>query len=172
MRIFQALSSLFLFIIASCYPAPKAAGQFTNAEFNNMADEMAKGEAADISLNELLKIKEKVVLLDSREKKEYEVSHIPGAIWVGYDDFNLDRIKAFDQNTQFVVYCSVGYRSERVSEKIQNAGYRNVLNLKGSIFQWINEGHPVEDSNGNETMKIHGYNKKWSKWIKNGEIVY
>lgn len=30
-------------------------------------------------------------LLDARTYREFEVSHIPGAIWVGYEEFSLDR---------------------------------------------------------------------------------
>ena len=34
----------------------------------------------------------KYLLLDAREKREFEVSHIENAMWVGYDDFDLKRV--------------------------------------------------------------------------------
>jgi rhodanese-related sulfurtransferase len=141
-------------------------------DFNKMAENMAKGDAQDINVDDLLKIKEEVVLLDSREHDEYNISHIPSAKWVGYDDFSIERLDGIDKNSKIVVYCSVGYRSERISEKLMKEGYKNVYNLKGSIFKWYNEGYKIVDPSGVPTRKIHGFNKKWSKWIKDGDIIY
>ena len=172
MKSLKFLSSLIIFAFSSCYPAPKATGQFTEVDFNKMADKMAKGDAKDIIVDDLLRIKKEVVLLDSRELEEYKTSHIPSAQWIGYDDFSIERLNDIDKDAKIVVYCSVGYRSERISEKLMKAGFKNVYNLKGSIFKWYNEGYKVVDESGNPTKKIHGYNKKWSKWIKNGDIIY
>ena len=36
-------------------------------------------------------------ILDARSYREFEVSHIPGAIWVGYREFSLDRLAGIDQ---------------------------------------------------------------------------
>ncbi len=172
MKLFKAYTAFWVLLLTACYPAPKAAGQFTDSEFDTMANEMAKGDTKDITVDQLVRIKDKVVLLDSREKKEYEVSHIPGAIWVGYDNFTVDRLKTIDKKAKLVVYCSVGYRSERIGEKIMDAGYEDISNLSGSIFKWVNEGYKVVDTQGKETKKIHGFNKKWSKWVKSGEVVF
>lgn len=163
---------LLIILITACYPAPRAAGQFTDNEFEAMAAEMAKGDTKDITVDQLVRIKDDVILLDSREKKEYDISHIPGAIWVGYDDFTLDRIKDIDKNAKIVVYCSVGYRSERIGEKIMDGGYNDISNLSGSIFKWVNEGYKIVDSGNQPTKKIHGFNKKWSKWVRKGEVTY
>ena len=69
------------------------------------------------------------ILLDARELKEYKVSHIKNAIHVGYDKFNLKETtsKLSDKNATIVVYCSVGIRSEDIAEKLQKAGYTNVI---------------------------------------------
>ncbi|MEN8818965.1 MAG: rhodanese-like domain-containing protein, partial [Polaribacter sp.] len=52
------------------------------------------------------------------------------------------------------------------------AGYTNVLNLYGGIFEWKNKGNLVFDSNGNATEKIHVFSKEWSKWLLKGKKVY
>lgn len=171
-RPYHFLQFLIVFIFAQCYPAPKAAGQFTDQEFNNMAAQMAKGTVKDISTQELKVNQSDIILLDTRERKEYEVSHIPGAIWVGYDDFDLNRLPDVAKDKKIVTYCSVGYRSERIGEKLQKAGYQDVNNLKGSIFKWVNEGNTIVDMSNQSTKKVHGYNEKWGKWVKNGEVVY
>lgn len=108
--------------------------------------------------------------LDARETEEYDVSHIKGAMPVGYDDFSLDGIKLQKQDT-IVVYCSIGYRSEKIGEKLQKRGYENVFNLYGGVFKWMNDGYPIY-SNGEETDRIHTYNKKWSQWVYQGEKIY
>ncbi|MFZ1571668.1 MAG: rhodanese-like domain-containing protein, partial [Candidatus Kapaibacterium sp.] len=98
-----------------------------------------------------------VILLDSREKKEYDVSHLKNSIWVGYSDFNLERLKGIDKSSKIVVYCSVGYRSEKISEKLLSNNYTNVSNLYGGIFEWVNNNSPIYDLNNKSTKKIHAY---------------
>ena len=46
------------------------------------------------------------------------------------------------------------------------------MNLRGGIFDWVNMGYPVYDKEGNETQKIHAYDKSWGKWLIKGEKVY
>jgi len=78
-----------------------------------------------------------VLLLDARELNEYKVSHIKNARFVGYDQFEVDKIKSVDKNQKIVVYCSVGYRSEKISEKLKQAGFADASNLYGGIFEWV-----------------------------------
>lgn len=114
------------------------------------------------------------VLLDAREQKEYDVSHLKNAIQVGYDHFDLAKTtsKLTDKNATIVVYCSVGIRSEDIAEKLQKAGYKNVFNLYGGIFEWKNKQNIVVDSLNNPTEKIHTFSKEWSTWLKKGIKVY
>ena len=120
------------------------------------------------------KVNSNVVLLDARELKEFKVSHIKNAIHVGYDNFNLKETtsKLADKNATIIVYCSVGIRSEDIAEKLQKAGYKNVFNLFGGIFEWKNKQNVVVDTNNNPTEKVHTFSKEWSKWLKKGIKVY
>ena len=115
-----------------------------------------------------------ILLIDAREYEEYKVSHIDKAVFVGYDNLNLKPIEKVPRDTKVVVYCSVGYRSERVGEKLKEMGFTNVYNLYGGIFEWVNQGYKVVDSNGNEVKQVHAYNKNWGKWVSNDnyEKVY
>ncbi|MCF8275888.1 MAG: rhodanese-like domain-containing protein [Flavobacteriales bacterium] len=111
-------------------------------------------------------------ILDTREPKEFEVSHLPKAKLVGYDDFDLASVKSIPKQDTIIVYCSVGYRSERIGEKLQKAGYTHVFNLYGGIFNWKNHNGVVLDTKNDTTEKVHTYNKDWSRFLKNGEKVY
>ncbi len=117
----------------------------------------------------------KLVLLDSRESKEFKVSHLKNATCVGYDNFNINKtIKQLpaDKNTKIVVYCSLGIRSEDIAEKLKKSGYTNVYNLYGGIFEWKNQNNSVVNSEGIQTNKVHTFNKEWGKWLLKGEKIY
>lgn len=124
----------------------------------------------EVDVEEVEAIDHKVYFLDSREKNEFNVSHIKDAIWVGYDDFDIERVKNIPKDEPIVVYCSVGYRSEKVSEKLIAAGYTNVSNLYGGIFEWVNQEQPVFNESG-ETQNVHPYDFKWGVWLKKGNKV-
>lgn len=64
-----------------------------------------------------------------------------------------------------MTYCSVGYRSGGFAKKLQDAGYTNVQNMSGSIFQWANEGRPIE-RDGHRVDKVHPYSSTWGKLLK------
>ena len=105
------------------------------------------------------------------ERKEFDVSHIKDAIYVGYKNFNIDSLTEQDKNKKIVVYCSIGVRSEDIGEKLQSAGYTNVYNLYGGIFKWIDTDNPVVDSTNTPTNKIHAFSKYWSKLVTKGDKV-
>ncbi len=103
------------------------------------------------------------VLLDVRTKAEYQVSHIHGARRVepGSDASAID----LPHDTPIVTYCSVGYRSGAFAKKLNEAGYKNVQNMGGSIFEWANDGYPIEQD-GHPVKKVHPYNARWGKLLK------
>lgn len=111
-------------------------------------------------------------LLDARSSREFDVSHIPGAIWVGDEDFSLDRLIGIAQHAPIAVYCSVGYRSERTTEYLRRQGYTNVVNVYGGIFEWVNTGHPVVTPAGDVTEAVHAYSRLWGVWLTRGERIY
>jgi rhodanese-related sulfurtransferase len=127
-----------------------------------------------ITAEELAMPKTKAIILDSREPNEYKVSHIKGATCVGYDNFNIDSIQKQypNKDEKIVVYCSLGIRSETVGEKLKAAGYTNVYNLYGGIFEWKNKDFTIINSEEKETNQVHTFNKDWSKWLKKGQKVY
>lgn len=161
-------SALFIFLL---FTATDIKAQVENKAFNLTLQALLAHSVNEITVAELAKVK-KVTLLDARAPAEYAVSHLENALLVGYDDFNIENVKDLDKKTPIVVYCSVGYRSEKVAEKLKQAGFTNVSNLYGGIFEWINQGNKVVDDSEKETNNVHAYNKTWGIWLSKGNKVY
>ncbi|TJY37838.1 rhodanese-like domain-containing protein [Pontimicrobium aquaticum] len=127
-----------------------------------------------ISVQELAMPKTEAIILDAREPKEYETSHIKNAIHIGYDNFNIETVSSIIKNKdmQIVVYCSIGIRSENIAKKLKKAGYTKVYNLYGGIFEWKNKDFNVYNSEATETESIHVFSKEWSQWLTKGIKVY
>jgi rhodanese-related sulfurtransferase len=111
------------------------------------------------------------LLFDTRERPEYETSHIRSALHVPPDMSTgafLDKYRTRVRDKHLVFYCSVGDRSsgfaERIREKVLEQGALNVYNLRGGIFRWYNEGHPVVNRKG-ETDVIHPFDEAWGALI-------
>lgn len=60
----------------------------------------------------------KFVLLDTRSHEEFSVSHLKDAKLLEFGKMRIADMKGFDRGVPVVVYCSVGYRSERVGEQL------------------------------------------------------
>jgi rhodanese-related sulfurtransferase len=121
-----------------------------------------------------IQLNKNVLILDTREAQESLVSTIKGAKCVGYTDFSIAEIseEIQDKNQPIIVYCSLGIRSEEIGEKLQKAGYTNVKNLYGGIFEWKNKGYPILNATNKETDSVHTYSKTWSKWLMRGIPVF
>jgi rhodanese-related sulfurtransferase len=100
------------------------------------------------------------VLLDARSKEEFAVSHLRGAQHVNPKADSVLGLDTLSAETPVVVYCSVGYRSARIAHRLQKQGFTNVVNLKGSIFQWANEGRSVV-RDGTLIGAVHPYGRAW-----------
>ena len=142
-----------------------------NPDFDQLVDDYLDYSVPIISVADAYEARKKYVFLDAREKEEFATSHISDAIHIGYDDFEIDTvIDKIPKDSELIVYCSIGYRSEKIGKKLKKYGYTNVYNLYGSIFEWVNQHHPVFDTNNKSTNKLHTYSKKWSKWVGNEDI--
>ena len=111
------------------------------------------------------------VVLDTRAREEWEVSHLPGARLVefGLSDAVFgpglpDGLPPKDRPV--VVYCTIGWRSGKVAERLRAAGWTRAVNVFGGIIQWHNEGRPLVDVRGTPATRVHPYNKDWERFVK------
>ena len=143
---------------------PSDRAHCANPEFDAKVTSMLNFSVSTMSVSDL-KNMPNAYIVDSRGEKEFAVSHIADAHFFNYDKPDYSSFNTLPKNTPIVVYCSIGYRSEKIAQKLQQKGFTNVKNLFGSIFEWVNEGNSVVDASGKTTNKIHTYNQKWSKWV-------
>ncbi|MGB3311682.1 MAG: rhodanese-like domain-containing protein [Nodosilinea sp.] len=105
------------------------------------------------------------ILLDVRQDDEFAVSHLPEAH--AAPNLNAALALGLNRDRPIVAYCSVGYRSARLVTGLQEAGYTQVYNLSGSIFQWANQGRSLVHS-GQPTAVVHPYSPSWGLLLKPG----
>lgn len=107
---------------------------------------------------------EPVLLIDTRAKGEYLVSHLPGAIWAESPAQLRAAVRAVPATQLIVLYCSVGVRSSKAVAMLMRDGGHTVVNLRGSIFQWANEGRALE-ADGKPAAQVHPYNRAWGQLL-------
>jgi rhodanese-related sulfurtransferase len=158
-------------ISASLLTAFSLNGQVKSAAYRAMLKTLLNHTVPEIQVQEAARDSADIFFLDAREPKEFAVSHLKNALSVGYDQFDITKLSEIQKDRRIVVYCSVGYRSEKVAEKLVAAGYKNVSNLYGGIFEWVNQGNPVFNDKG-QTQEVHAYSRTWGIWLKKGKKVY
>lgn len=165
------MKKIVVFIVAIvCTLTVVSQKKVKNPKFGSMLDTLLTHKVKEILPKEIDTTKN-ILFLDAREKKEYAVSHIKDALWVGFTSFHIKRLKNINKNKKIVVYCTVGYRSEKITEKLTNAGFTNVLNLYGGIFEWAHHHLPVVNKKG-ITTEIHTYDSVWAQWLDTGIKKY
>lgn len=164
-RVLQILLALFLLASSPC-----CFGQVRNKAFKTMLGGLLAHSVPEIDVQAAAEMSN-ALFLDARERVEYDVSHITGAHHVGYNQFDLNALEHLPRNTPVIVYCSVGYRSEKIAEKLLSNGFSNVYNLYGGIFEWVNQGRPVMCESGT-TDRVHAFDKTWGVWLAKGTRVY
>lgn len=145
--------------------------QVKSGAFRLMLKKLLRHSVPEIDVRTAARDTASIVFFDAREPREFNVSHLKNAFPVGYDSFSVKQLPPLDKHSRIVVYCSVGYRSEKVSEQLLAAGFTRVSNLYGGIFEWVNHGLPVYNENG-PTKQVHAYDKKWGVWLRRGEKVF
>lgn len=147
---------------------------FGQKTLNDVLKKHNHSDVPYISVQELAIPKTKAKILDARSFEEYKVSHLKDAVFVDFENFDIEKTTQLisDKNEIIVVYCSIGVRSAKIAQQLIDEGYTNVFNLYGGIFEWKNNNFSVFNNNNEETEKVHVYNKNWSKWLTKGEKVF
>lgn len=78
-----------------------------------------------------------VTIIDVRSVEEYQNSHIENAINIPLDTISIDVLNdvIFAYESNIIVYCASGFRSNKAQQLLIDLGYINVYDL-GSIDNW------------------------------------
>jgi rhodanese-related sulfurtransferase len=101
------------------------------AEAKEKITEISPSEAAEKSKNS------EAVIIDVREKDEWDEQHIPDAIHMSRGTIELDiEEKAPDTDAMIICHCGGGGRSALAAESLQKMGYKNVRSMAGGFKAW------------------------------------
>lgn len=141
-RIVLIASLLFLVMLNSCYKEDEAIGIIGGADGPTAIFVAKGGEKIGYEIitpekaKEIMDSGEEYILLDVREKDEYDSGHIPGALLIPYDKIEEEAQELLpDKSAQILVYCRSGRRSKIASATLSGLGYTNIKEF-GGINDW------------------------------------
>ena len=78
------------------------------------------------------------VVIDVRDKEEFETQHIDGAIHVsrGTLEMRIDEVVP-DKDTPIVCYCSGGNRGALAADTLQKMGFKNAVSIAGGLNAFL-----------------------------------
>ena len=84
------------------------------------------------------------VIVDVRDRDEWDEGHIPGALHLSRGTIELDiEEKVPDPNAMIICHCGGGGRSALAAESLQKMGYKNVRSMAGGFKAWKAAGLPT-----------------------------
>jgi adenylyltransferase/sulfurtransferase len=107
---------------------------------------MNKGSPASIEispreLSELLAQSKRFLLVDVREKWEYEISRMEGAVLIPMNEIPASLTRLRDAG-EIVLYCHHGLRSFDAAAWLRSKGVEGARSMSGGIERWAMEIDP------------------------------
>jgi sulfur-carrier protein adenylyltransferase/sulfurtransferase len=94
-------------------------------------------------LKEMLDKGEDIFLVDVREKNEYEIVSIPGAVLIPKDQFLTGAaLERLPQDRRIILHCKSGVRSAECLAIVKDAGFSDAAHVGGGIISWVNTVDP------------------------------
>lgn len=99
------------------------------------------------------------VIVDTRERGEYEAGHIPGAVQLDWRELVDDETRGLKPHeeietllesqgitldSRIVLYCNTARRISHTYVVLRELGYEDVAFYEGSLTQWKAAGEPIE----------------------------
>jgi rhodanese-related sulfurtransferase len=107
---------------------------------------MTDGDVPEITVTDLntrMETGDIPVLVDVREYYEADIADLPevGQLRIPMAELT-ERIEEMDKDSELVLYCRSGARSDRAVRFLLRQGYSNVYNLTGGMLAWRNDVDP------------------------------
>ena len=111
-----------------------------------------------ITVKEYLRNPQNWIFVDVRPANERNISIIPGAI----TPREIEANPVLYRKKYLLMYCTVGDRSSKYTEKLLGKGFKNAANLRGGVLKWAQNGKKFVTPDGKETTKVNVYGKTWN----------
>lgn len=137
--VFDALSGTFTTLRFPRDPACPLCGRDPETKEKCMPEKIP-----EISVEELkakIDRKERIVILDVREKNEHEFCRIPGSTLIPLGELPK-RLSELDPQSELVVHCRSGGRSAQAVSFLRGKGFAKAVNVAGGILAWSNRIDP------------------------------
>ncbi len=106
----------------------------------------ARRGGRSVSAQELVNLvnRDKAVVVDVRDRKEFAAGHIVDAINIPFATLEK-RMSELDSYRErpIVVTCKMGQHAGAAGALLRKAGFENVMRLSGGIAEWRNSSLPV-----------------------------
>jgi rhodanese-related sulfurtransferase len=91
--------------------------------------------------------RENALVLDVRDKKEFDVGHIVDAVNIPYTSLEARLSELAEHRSRpVVVACKMGQHSGAAGTLLRKNGFENVRRLTGGVTEWRNQNLPVVKS--------------------------
>lgn len=84
---------------------------------------------------------ENIYLVDIREKEDYDQGHLPGAVFIPFDQISKN-IEKFPKDKEIIIYDQSGYKSKLTCQYLTGKELK-VKNILGGIDAWIEAGYEI-----------------------------
>jgi sulfur-carrier protein adenylyltransferase/sulfurtransferase len=124
--------------------------------------QQVKGEIEEIDAARTAELREtdSPVLVDVRERSEWDEGSIPGAIHIPRGNLESRIEQAVpDRNAHVILYCASGNRSAFAAKALEELGYENVASLQGGFGDWKRNGFPFEVPRALDDAKRRRYSR-------------
>jgi len=141
------IKKITIWIIAFSFMACATQNMGGTVRTSDQLVKEAKASIKEVSVDDVKKMidnKEKIIILDVRDKDEFETGHIPGAINLsrGMLEFKISTLIP-DKNAMIIVYCGIDLRGPLATKTLNEFGYKNAVNINGGLKAWKAAGYSI-----------------------------
>ena len=76
------------------------------------------------------------LLIDVRERDEWDAGHIQGATLIPLSDLNQGLTPDLPKDREIIIYCKSGMRSQQALHIMRAQGFTNLTNMTGGYLAW------------------------------------
>lgn len=117
------------------------------ASFSDILSQV-KRSIREVSVDETkasMQSERRPVLIDVRERDEYEQGFVPRAEWIprGFLEMKIEDLVP-DRGSEVILYCAGGNRSALAARSLEELGYTKVTSMAGGFRAWKQAGHAFD----------------------------